>query len=85
MVFDIKSFYPSITERLFANTIQFAKQIIEISDYDLSLINQSRNTLFLMKRYHGLKKMAVNILMSQWDVLMERIRVSMWELSFYTN
>ena len=41
MVFDIEIFYPSITERLFTNAIQFAKQITEISDYDLSLINQS--------------------------------------------
>ena len=45
MVFDIESFYPSITERLFNNAIQFAKQITEISDYDMSLINQSRKTL----------------------------------------
>ena len=42
MVFDIESFYPSITERLFNNAMQFAKQITEISDYDMSLINESR-------------------------------------------
>ena len=42
MVFDIESFYPSITERLFTNAIQIAKQITKISDYDMSLINQSR-------------------------------------------
>ena len=46
MVFHIESFYPSITERLFNNVIQFAKQITEISDYDMSLINQSGKTLF---------------------------------------
>ena len=39
MVFDIQSFYPSITERLFINAIQFAKQITKISDYGMSLIN----------------------------------------------
>ena len=46
MVFDIKSFYLSVTERLFTNATQFVKQITEISDYDMSLINQSRKTLF---------------------------------------
>ena len=40
MLFDIESFYLSIKERLFTNAIQFAKQITEISDYDMSLINQ---------------------------------------------
>ena len=65
MVFDIESFYPSITERLFTNAIRFAKQITEISNYDMSLINQSRKTLFN-------EKMVVKILMSQWDVLVER-------------
>ena len=46
MLFDIEGFYPSIIERLFINAIQFAKQITEISDYDMSLINQSRKKLF---------------------------------------
>ena len=46
MVLHIERFYPSITERLFTNAIQFAKQITEISDYDMSLINQSRKTFF---------------------------------------
>lgn len=39
MVFDIGSFYPSITERLFMNAIQVAKQIAETFDYDMSLLN----------------------------------------------
>ena len=39
MFFDIGSFYPSITERLFMNAIQVAKQIAETFDYDMSLLN----------------------------------------------
>ena len=39
MVFDIGSFYPSITERLFMNAILVAKQIAETFDYDMSLLN----------------------------------------------
>ena len=44
MVFDNESLYSSITERLFTYAMQFAKQITEISNYDMSLINQSRKT-----------------------------------------
>ena len=76
MVFDIESFYPSIAERLFTNAIRFAKQITEISDYDMSLINQSRKTLLFNEKIPWVKKMVVKILMSQWDVLMERRCVS---------
>ena len=56
MVFDIESFYPSITERLFTDAIQFAKQITEISDYDMSLINQSRKTLLFNEKIPWAKK-----------------------------
>ena len=76
MVFDIESFYPSITERLFTNAIRFAKQITKISNYDMSLINQSRKTLLFNEKIPWVKKMVVKILMSQWDVLMERRCVS---------
>ena len=50
MVFHIESFYPSIIERLFTNAIQFAKHITEISNYDMSLIKQSRKTLLFNER-----------------------------------
>ena len=76
IVFDTESFYSSITERLFTNAIQFAKQITEISDYDLPLINQSRKTFLFNEKFPWVKNMAVKILMSQWDVLMERKCVS---------
>ena len=56
MAFDIESFYPSITERLFNNAIQFAKQTTEISDYDMSLINQSRKTLSFNEKIPWVKK-----------------------------
>ena len=82
MVFDIESFYPSITERLFTNVIRFSKQITEVSHYDMSLKNQSRKTLLFDEKIHGLKKMVLKILMSQWDVLMQWKCVNQWELSF---
>ena len=56
MVFDTESFYPSITERLFNDAIKFVKQITEISDYDMSLINQSRKTLLFNEKIPWVKK-----------------------------
>ena len=49
MVFDIERFSSLIAERLFKNTTDFTKQVTEISDYGMSLINQSRKTLLFNK------------------------------------
>ena len=47
MLFDIESFYRSISENLFIKAIQSAKQITEISDEDINLTMQARKiTLF---------------------------------------
>ena len=35
MVFEIESFYPSISEKLFNEAIQYAKKILEIPDHDM--------------------------------------------------
>ena len=56
MDFDIESFYPSIAERLFRNGIQIAEEITETCDYDMSLINESRKTLFFDKKVRCIKK-----------------------------
>ena len=49
MFFNIESFSSPIVECLFKNTGNFAKQVTEISDYGMSLINQSRKTLLFNK------------------------------------
>ena len=56
MAFDIESCYSSITERLFTNAIRFAREITEISDYDMSLINQSQKTLLFNEKIPWVKK-----------------------------
>ena len=45
MGFDIESFYPSISEKLFNEAIQYAKNIVEIPDHDMIIINHSRKSL----------------------------------------
>ena len=56
MIFDIESFYPSISEDLFIKAIQFARQITEITDEDMNLIIQARKTLLFNKGIPWVKK-----------------------------
>ena len=45
MVFDIENFYPSISPKLFNEAIQYAKNIVEIPEHDMIVINHSRRSL----------------------------------------
>ena len=45
MQFDIDSFYPSISADLFDKALDFARQFVDISDLELSIIKQARRTL----------------------------------------
>ena len=56
MVFDIESFYPSISEKLFNEAIQYAKNIVEIPDHDMTIINHSRKSLLFHENEPWLKK-----------------------------
>ena len=56
MVFDIESFYPSISEKLFNEAIQYAKNIIEIPDHDMIIINYSRRSLLFRENEPQVKK-----------------------------
>ena len=47
IVFNIESFYPSISLDLFKKTLKFAKEIIPIADSDLKIATHSRKTLLL--------------------------------------
>ena len=45
LCFDVENLYPSISSNLFKKSIKFARQFIQISDNDLSIIVQARKTL----------------------------------------
>ena len=45
IVFDIESFYPSISRKLFHEAVDFVKTSPHIPDKDISIIIQSRRTL----------------------------------------
>ena len=56
IVFDIESFYPSISHELFHKAINFVKTIRDITDKDISTITQSRGTLLFNSKETWLKK-----------------------------
>ena len=54
--FDVENFYPSISEKLLIDALNFAKSSINITEQDLSIIMQSRKTLLLQNSESWIKK-----------------------------
>ena len=55
--FDVENFYPSISLKLFTDTINYAKNIIDINDQELAIIMQSRKTLLFQNGESWVKKL----------------------------
>ena len=49
LIFDIESVYPSISEDLFNEVLDFAKTKVDITNQEMSIIIQSRYTLLFNK------------------------------------
>ena len=56
MMFDVKDFYPSITEKLLKNAIKFAEKSIHISQKDKEIIFHSHKSLLFSKNKSWVKK-----------------------------
>ena len=56
IVFDIESFYPSISEGLLKMSINYAKQFINIPERDINIIMHSRESLLLHQDAAWVKK-----------------------------
>ena len=56
VVFDIESFYPSISEDLFNEALNFSNMKIDIINQEMSIIMHSRNTLLFNKNQLWVKK-----------------------------
>ena len=56
IVFDIESFYPSISSDLFNKALKFAKEIIPIADRDLKIMMHSRKTLLFHENEPWVKR-----------------------------
>ena len=70
IVFDIESFYPSISLDLFNKALKFAKEIIPTADSDLKIMMHSRKTLLFHE--NGLNEKVMKILMFPWDAWTEK-------------
>ena len=56
ILFDIESFYPSITEDFLNEALNFAKTKVDITNQEISNIMQSRNTFLFNKNQPTVKK-----------------------------
>ena len=54
--FDICEYYPSITLKLLNKALKFASSFVQISDLDINVIPQSRETLLFYKGEQWIKK-----------------------------
>ena len=55
-VFKIKKFYPSITEQLFKESLDFANSYVNILENDKNIINHGRKSLLFKKQQTSIKK-----------------------------
>ena len=58
--FDIIQFYPSITEKLFRSSINFAKRFINIEDYEIKVILHCRKSILFSDDSMWIKKTIAN-------------------------
>ena len=54
--FDAENFYPSISTKLFTDSIRYAKNVIEITDQDIAIIMQARKALLFQNGKPWVKK-----------------------------
>ena len=57
--FDVENFYPSISEKLLIDAINFAKSSANITEQDLSIIMQSRKTLLFQNSEPWVQKLGI--------------------------
>ena len=76
-VFDIESFYPSISLKLLEDAINFAKTVCNISEQDISIIMQARRTLLFNNGELWVKKSGMKNLTPLWEVSTE-LRFASW-------
>ena len=77
VMFDIKDFYPSVTQDLMSKTLNFASKCIYIWKCDIDVIHQARKSLLFDGCHAWIKNKEV-CLMCQWVLMMELKCVSSW-------
>ena len=54
--FDVENFYPSISMKLFTDSVKYAKNLIEITNQDLAFLIQATKSLLSQKSEPWVKK-----------------------------
>ena len=54
--FDVENFYPSISIKIFSDSVKYVIHVIEISDQDVAIIMQARKTLLFQNAEVRVKK-----------------------------
>ena len=69
--FDVVDFYPSITESLLINALNFAKAKSDLCDNEINIIRHARNSLLFKNNevWNKNRIMLTIFLMSVWEVL----------------
>ena len=69
MIFDIKDFYSSVTKKLLDDSINFARQHVQIKREDFSIIQHARKSLFYNNETPWQKKNInlFNVAMGSYD------------------
>ena len=75
--FDVEHFYPPTSEKLLADTISYAKSLINVTEGEYSIIMHSRKMRLFKTLNRRWKKTVTRTLMFPWDVLMEHRFVSL--------
>ena len=67
--FDIKDFYPTISEELLKKSINFAKDILKITNEEIDIILQCRHAILFDKGKPWIKKgpKQFDVTMGSWD------------------
>ena len=70
--FDIKEFYPSITEEILEKAISFAKSLMDIGDHKIRKIKHCRKSILFHNDVAWKKKLLQAASTSPWAVMMVR-------------
>ena len=70
MIFDIKDFYSSLSKKLLDDSINFARQHVQIKKKISVLSNTQENHSFTTRKFHG-KRKTPTFLMQQWELTMD--------------
>ena len=72
VVFDVVNYYPTITLKLLTDTLEWAKQFVDITDEEIEIILETKKTLLCMNGEFWIKKGEKNLMLLKVDLILPR-------------